>query len=165
MYVSLSVVVNHGSQPRLQMPRKSHLFHGESTKSQTAPPASAIILNPVDGEEWPEASSVPNSHGDYASTGSSTSGGATLGSIGWKFSGYSAGYSAQSVSSVLHLRSYLTLLTGRSGQRRVQCLIPMAIMGHRRVDSPAVDNVRFAFCRCESRVPTTTSNATEITPF
>lgn len=38
---------------------------GESTKSQTAPPASAIILNPVDGEEWPEASSVPNSHGEY----------------------------------------------------------------------------------------------------
>lgn len=62
--VAFEVVVGTRDSQR-QKAKRTLSTAGESTKSQTAPPASAIILNPVDGEEWPEASSVPNSHGDY----------------------------------------------------------------------------------------------------
>lgn len=63
--VAFEVVVGTRDSQRGKATKRTSSTAGDSTKSQTVPPASAILLNPVDGEEWPEISPMPNSHGEY----------------------------------------------------------------------------------------------------
>ncbi|KAJ5467532.1 hypothetical protein N7475_005284 [Penicillium sp. IBT 31633x] len=61
--VAFEVVVGTRDSKRRNSAKRTSSTAGDSTASQTAPPASPVV-NPVDGEEWPEASPMPNSHGE-----------------------------------------------------------------------------------------------------
>jgi hypothetical protein len=63
--VAFEVVVGTRDSQRRKSMRRTSSTAGESITSQTAPHESAILLNPVDGEEWPEASPMPISHGEH----------------------------------------------------------------------------------------------------
>lgn len=63
--VAFEVVVGTRDSQRGKATKRKSSTAEESITSQTAPPASAILLNPVDGEEWPEASPMPHSNGEY----------------------------------------------------------------------------------------------------
>jgi hypothetical protein len=62
--VAFEVVVGTRDSQRGKAKRKSSTA-GDSTTSQAAPPTSTMLFNPVDGEEWPEASPMHNTHSEY----------------------------------------------------------------------------------------------------
>lgn len=57
--VAFEVVIGTRDSQRGKTKRTSSTA-GESTTSQAAPPTSTMLVNPVDGEEWPEVSPLPN---------------------------------------------------------------------------------------------------------
>ncbi|OQE46023.1 hypothetical protein PENCOP_c001G03393 [Penicillium coprophilum] len=66
--VAFEVVVGTRDSKRRKTTKRTSSTAGDSTASQTAAPASAVLINPVDGEEWPEASPMPNSHGEHGTS-------------------------------------------------------------------------------------------------
>ncbi|KAJ5748691.1 uncharacterized protein N7511_010387 [Penicillium nucicola] len=63
--VAFEVVVGTRDSQRGKAVKRVPSTTAESTTSQPAPAASTMLVNPVDGEEWPEASPLPNSQGEY----------------------------------------------------------------------------------------------------
>lgn len=62
--VAFEVVIGTRDSQRGKTKRTSSTA-GDSTMSQAVPPPSTMLVNPVDGEEWPEASPLPNPHSDH----------------------------------------------------------------------------------------------------
>ncbi|KAJ5129858.1 uncharacterized protein N7515_005897 [Penicillium bovifimosum] len=60
--VAFEVVVGTRDSQRRKTSKRTLSTAGQSTTSQTAPPTSTMMINPVDGEEWPEASPMHNYH-------------------------------------------------------------------------------------------------------
>jgi hypothetical protein len=60
--VAFEVVVGTRDSQRRKTAKRTSSTAGESTMSQTAPPTSTMMINPVDGEEWPEASPMHNNY-------------------------------------------------------------------------------------------------------
>jgi hypothetical protein len=67
--VAFEVVVGTRDSQRGQANAERSLsVAADSTGNEPHPPTS-VIVNPVDGEEWPEASPMPNTYGDYGQYG------------------------------------------------------------------------------------------------
>ncbi|KAJ5583024.1 hypothetical protein N7535_001644 [Penicillium sp. DV-2018c] len=62
--VAFEVVVGTRDSQRRKNAKRTLSTAGESTTSQTAPPTSTVMINPVDGDEWPEASPMHNHHAE-----------------------------------------------------------------------------------------------------
>ncbi|KAJ5337801.1 hypothetical protein N7452_004529 [Penicillium brevicompactum] len=62
--VAFEVVIGTRDSQRGKTKRTSSTA-GDSTMSQAVPPMSTMLVNPVDGEEWPEASPMPQPHSDH----------------------------------------------------------------------------------------------------
>ncbi|KAJ5774162.1 hypothetical protein N7457_009058 [Penicillium paradoxum] len=63
--VAFEVVVGTRDSRRGKSTKRTSSTAGDSTTSQMVPSPAAIKVNPVEGEGWPETSSMPNSHGEH----------------------------------------------------------------------------------------------------
>ncbi|KAJ5389753.1 uncharacterized protein N7496_000821 [Penicillium cataractarum] len=59
------VVGTRDTQRRQATIERTPSMAADSTASHPTPQAHSALVNPIDGEEWPEASPMPTSHADY----------------------------------------------------------------------------------------------------
>lgn len=67
--VAFEVVVGTHDSQRGQTNAERTLSNGAESMVNEPHPTPSVIVNPVDGEEWPEASLMPNAHGEYGEYG------------------------------------------------------------------------------------------------